>query len=84
MNRQQSLIIFGSVLGLAAIAVAIDHTKHPLPEPVAAKQQSEAQGAGGLGDSGTDLAENPCSLGEAPCSFGEPPCSLSENPCSLE
>ena len=84
MNRQQSLIIFGSVLGIAAIAVAIDHTRHPLPEPVAGKQQSQAQGSGGQEGGSTDVADNPCSLGEAPCSFGEAPCSLSENPCSLE
>ena len=31
-------LIVGSALGLAAIAVAIDHTKHRLPEPQQAQQ----------------------------------------------
>ncbi len=33
-------IIFGAVISAAAIATAIDHTRHRLPEPVTAEQSS--------------------------------------------
>ena len=31
--RHRNKIIMGSAIGLAAIAVAIDHTRHHVPEP---------------------------------------------------
>ena len=51
----------GATLSLAAIAVAIDHTKHQLPEveSMSADEQD-------LMESGT-----PCGLGGAPCSLGD-------------
>jgi len=51
----------GATLSLAAIAVAIDHTKHKLPavEPVTTDQQQDMMEQG-----------TPCGLGAAPCSLG--------------
>jgi len=55
----------GSTLGLAAIAAAIDHTRHPLPSPVEAQQDT------------TETTESPCGLGASPCSLGGgSPCAL--------
>ena len=34
MKHKQASIIFGTAISAAAIAVAIDHSKHLLPEPV--------------------------------------------------
>lgn len=64
--------IMGSALGLASIAIAIDHTSHQLPEPEANVQY--------LPD---DEEDSPCSL-SAPCSLDEAPCSLDSAPCSLD
>jgi hypothetical protein len=36
MKKRSSRLIMGSALGLATVAIAIDHTRHRLPEPVAA------------------------------------------------
>jgi len=66
-----SHIIMGSALGLAAIAVAIDHTRHRLPEPVSTESSYVIEEG------------NPCSLDSAPCSLNENPCSLNASPCSL-
>jgi hypothetical protein len=71
-------LIMGSALGLAAIAVAIDHTRHRLPEP---------QAQSGAGQN-VIILENPCALeGRNPCSLAAeepPPCGLEPvNPCSL-
>ncbi len=84
MKRQNNLAIFGSVLGLAAIGIAIDHTRHPLPEPVAAKQQDGSSDAGPAVDAGAEIAESPCAMDESPCGLSANPCGLSANPCSLE
>lgn len=74
--KNKNRIIAGSALGLAAIAVAIDHTKHRLPEPVPKVQ-----------DIGSFVEED-----ESPCGMGaESPCSLdadnyddtSGSPCGL-
>lgn len=64
MKRRTSQIIMGSTLSLAAIAAAIDHTRHPVPSPIEAQQDT------------SDAAESPCSLGGSPCSLGGSPCSL--------
>jgi hypothetical protein len=74
MAANRNRLIVGSALGLAAIAVAIDHTHHSLPEPTASEQ-------------GMDLyqieGESPCSL-SSPCAMGQggSPCSLG-SPCSM-
>jgi hypothetical protein len=68
MNRNR--ILMGSAISLAAIAVAIDHTRHRLPEPVSPGVSQEM------------IHEAPCTL-ENPCALGNP-CSLGGNtPCSL-
>ena len=72
MKRRTSQIIMGSTLGLAAIAAAIDHTRHPVPDPVETQQQNNE----------TKIA--PCSLEGSPCSLDAAPCGLGgASPCSL-
>jgi hypothetical protein len=61
-------VIIGSALTLGAVLVAMDHTRHPLPE---AKRSPGILSALVNGMS----ADNPCSLEPPPCSL-EPPCSL--------
>lgn len=61
-------IIMGSAIGLAALAVAIDHTRHKLPEPV-------IDSSSYIVEEGTDDS-SPCALGDNPCSLGSSPCSL--------
>lgn len=76
MKQKQSRIILASAIGLAALAVAIDHTRHSLPE--AEPQQYNNT------DSVYD-EESPCSL-DAPCSMDDNPCSLDDSaaPCGLD
>jgi hypothetical protein len=86
MKRSQSKLVMGSALGLAALAVAIDHTRHPLPPPqppAMISQQEEASPCSLDGEAPCSLGESPCSLGESPCSLDAAPCSLGESPCSL-
>jgi hypothetical protein len=90
MKRSQSKLVMGSALGLAALAVAIDHTRHPLPPPqppaMIGSQQDEASPCSLDGEAPCSLEANaPCSLGEpeSPCSLDAAPCSLGESPCSL-
>ena len=75
-------IILGSALSIAAIAVAIDHTKHKVPEP----QQIE-QNVIVLEDSEDDEDENPCGMDGTPCGLDEEaPCGLDdddETPCGM-
>lgn len=74
MNKNR--LIMGTSLTLAAFAVAIDHTRHQLPEAAAPQQQE----AGMMIDEGS-----PCSL-SSPCSLdGGSPCALEGglSPCSL-
>jgi hypothetical protein len=61
--RHRNKIIMGSAIGLAAIAVAIDHTRHHVPEP--ALDEIEIIGEEGTGDA----SSAPCSLDAAPCSL---------------
>jgi hypothetical protein len=67
--KVSSKVIVGSALTLGAVLVAIDHTRHPLPE---AKRSAGIFSALVKGGS----AENPCSLKPPPCSLKPPPCSL--------
>lgn len=72
----KSKLIVGSAMGLAALAVAIDHTKHKLPEPT----QSEQAGII-ISDS---ESESPCGLGGSPCGLdNESLCGLDGSPCGL-
>ncbi|GMR15031.1 MAG: hypothetical protein BMS9Abin30_0648 [Gammaproteobacteria bacterium] len=89
MKRKQSKIILGSVIGLAALAVAIYYTRHSLPkaEPqqhrdVDSVHDEEARRAL---DSPSSIDAYLRSLDDltAPCSL-DPPCSLDDNPCGLD
>lgn len=81
--KNRNGIIVGSALGLAAIAVAIDHTKHRLPEPVAVSQEQSSD----------DSEASPCGLDASPCGLdsGSSPCSMDDggsddsdsSPCGL-
>ncbi len=89
MKRKQSKIIFGSVIGLAALAVAIDHTRHSLPE-AEPQQHGDADSvhdeeARRALDSPSSIEAYIRSLDEltAPCSLDQP-CSMDDNPCSLD
>lgn len=62
-------LVVGSALTLGAVLVALDHTRHPLPE---AKRSPGIFSALVNGEP----AENPCSLEPPPCSLKPPPCSL--------
>ncbi len=72
MNKNK--IIVGSAIGLAAIAVAIDHTRHRVPSAVSS-QQGNSQNAE------YDYVEDDSE--ESPCSLGNP-CALNLSPCGLD
>jgi hypothetical protein len=69
MNHRKARIIMGSAIGLAAIAVAIDHTRHKLPT-------SEAPGASQPKNGVSE--DSPCGMDS------ESPCSTDENPCGVD
>jgi hypothetical protein len=74
--KKSNRLIVGSVLGLAAIAVAIDHTRHRLPDPVPVSQ--EQMGTSEQNESspcGLDSSNSPCSMSETEQSESSP-CSL--------
>ncbi|WP_455217419.1 hypothetical protein [Kaarinaea lacus] len=92
---KKNKIILGSAISIAAIAVAIDHTRHKLPEPqlseqgMAVIQSQEDDSPCGMGDSPCGLGEDesPCgmSMDESPCGMGgdESPCGMGETPCGM-
>ena len=60
MKRNQNRWIMGGAIGLATIAIALDHTRHKLPKP---KQDNQEDYQQYIDD---DMA--PCGLGAAnPC-----------------
>jgi len=70
--KKTNRLIVGTAFSLAAIAVAIDHTQHRLPEPVAATQEQAVS---------DDSDESPCGLSsESPCSMDDE----SSSPCSMD
>ena len=71
--KGRNRLIMGSAIGLAALAVAIDHTKHRLPEPVSQGVANQLAGSD----------ESPCGLDASPCGLDASPCSLDVSPCSL-
>lgn len=90
MNHRQGVLIMGSAIGLASILVAIDYTRHPLPEPEPMVQQDQSIVPCGLdtpcglgGDTPCGLDAAPCGLDGAPCSLESAPCSLDSAPCGL-
>ena len=86
MNKRGSRHIMGAAIGVAAIAVAIDHTRHRLPEPQAKQSQDNVviiteEGEASESPCGLDGSNNPCGLGADninPCGLGE-----TTSPCSL-
>lgn len=64
MSRRNRWIM-GSAIGLAAIAVAIDHTRHRLPEPAEVAADAGQQD----GTTVENVEENPCGLDVSPCSL---------------
>ena len=80
--KKTNRLIVGSALGLAAIAVAIDHTQHRLPDPVPVTQEQTGM---------DEEEESPCGMSlESPCSMDDEsssPCSMdsddSSSPCGL-
>ncbi len=83
MKRTGSRLVMGSAIGLAAIAVAIDHTRHevPEPEPAAAIPQQYMVEPGQV-PCGLDAA--PCGLSASPCGLDASPCGLGTSPCALQ
>jgi len=78
LEHRQSAMIMGAAISLAAVAVAIDTTRHPLPKPQAAVVQPQTAGETPCG------LEAPCGMGsESPCGMGESPCGLEGSPCDL-
>lgn len=62
MKQNQNRWIMGGAIGLAAIAVALDHTRHKLPKPKQDKQEINQQYM--------DEEIAPCGLGASnPCGF---------------
>lgn len=58
--------IMGSAISLAALAVAIDHTRHPVPQAVVTPSTTQDVDQGGspcsLGNDTDDSSVSPCSL----------------------
>lgn len=79
--KNRNRLIMGTAMGLAAIGVLIDHTRHRLPDAVAPTQ---IQGDAGMYEINPDQTEqSPCSM-SSPCAMGDSPCSLQgSSPCSL-
>lgn len=72
--KKTNRFIVGSAFTLAAIAVAIDHTQHRLPEPVEVIQEQFSD----------DADESPCGLSsESPCSLDSEVYDEDSSPCSL-
>ena len=71
--KKTNRLIVGSALGLAAIAVAIDHTQHRLPDPVPVTQEQAGV---------SDEEESPCGMDiESPCSMDSD--DSDSSPCGL-
>ena len=71
--KKTNRLIVGTALSLAAIAVAIDHTQHRLPDPISVEQEQNA----------IDEDESPCGMSTDESS----PCSMDSDddssPCGL-
>jgi len=72
--KKRNRLIMGSAIGLASIAIAIDHTNHQLPEPEENSAYQQAH---------DDDDESPCSM-SSPCAMDDSPCSLDLSPCNLD
>lgn len=72
--KKTNRLIVGSAFSLAAIAVAIDHTQHRLPEAVPVTQEQAGM---------SDEEESPCGMAteESPCSMDSD--DSDSSPCGL-
>lgn len=70
-------LIFTTTLGLAALAIAIDHTRHRIPTPVSSSSESASN------EVNSELEPNDDEGNVSPCSMGNP-CSLNISPCALD
>ena len=62
--KKTNRLIVGTALSLAAIAVAIDHTQHRLPDPIPSEQMQSDESE----------EESPCSMDSddsSPCGLGD-------------
>lgn len=74
--KKTNRLIVGTALSLAAIAVAIDHTQHRLPDPIPAEQEQNVM----------TEDESPCGMGSesSPCSMDTMDSDdLTSSPCGL-
>jgi hypothetical protein len=85
--RRRNRWIMGAFVGTAAIAMAIDHTRHRLMPAEQPGEQSRSKTTVVVID---EENESPCGLDDSPCSMDDNPCSLDEmddtedeSPCSL-
>lgn len=80
-NNRRNRWIMGSAIGAAAIAVAIDHTRHrlPVPAPVVSREVSDEESAVVIVE---EEADSPCGLDVSPCSLDDSPCSMDVSPCT--
>lgn len=75
--KNRNKLIMGSAIGLATIAVAIDHTKHRLPEPVPYEQAETMDESEDESPCGLDGGSSPCSMdgddddSSSPCGLGD-------------
>lgn len=79
MKHKQASIIFGTAISAAAIAIAIDHSKHRLPEPVPSMtNQLASQQAVIIIDEGEEMPAEDMGDCSKPVSTGRQasPCSL--------
>ena len=74
----------GSAIGAAAIAVAVDHTRHRLPVAAPHAGSQVAEDGAPVVIIVDDETESPCGLDVAPCSLNDSPCGLGVAPCSLD
>lgn len=74
MKKTGSRLVMGTALTVAAVAVALDHTRHRLPKAQTKVTSEQVPTEGGVDESMIVIEEDgqasPCSLGQSPCSLG--------------
>jgi hypothetical protein len=83
-SQRRNRWIMGSAIGAAAIAVAVDHTRHRLPVAAPPASSRAAEDGAAVVIIIDEEAESPCGLDVAPCSLDDNPCGLGVAPCSLD
>lgn len=74
--KKTNRLIVGSAFSLAAIAIAIDHTQHRLPEAVPVTQEQAGMSEEEESPCGMATEESPCSMDSddsdsSPCGLGD-------------